>query len=123
MLKEKDMGKYYQPIDGKNIVFDKYFVAELFGAAEDVVASGSTFNRKRIEKYAFYNTGELCEVRVEYGRQTICVNCYGNRCKDVLHWLKIYLTNGMKSYGWETDIVEDKDDYFYAAFYQAPETE
>lgn len=117
------MGKYYQPIDGKNITFDKYVIAEVFGVAGDVIVSRDIFLEKPIDKYAFYNTGELCEVRIESGRQTICVNCYGNRSKDVLHWLKQYLTNGMKAWGWETDIVEDKDDYFYAAFYQAPETE
>jgi hypothetical protein len=112
------MEKYYQPIDGKNITFDKYVIAEVFGAAGEVIASRDIYFGKGIDKYAFYNTGELCEVRVEDGRQTICVNCYGNRRKDVLNWLKTYLTNGMKAYGWETDIVEDKDDYFYAAFYQ-----
>jgi hypothetical protein len=93
-------------------------IAEVFGAAGEVIASRDIYFGKGIDKYAFYNTGELCEVRVEDGRQTICVNCYGNRRKDVLHWLKTYLTNGMKAYGWVTDIVEDKDDYFYAAFYQ-----
>ncbi len=118
MLKERDMEKYYQPIDGKNITFDKYVIAEVFGVAGDVIDSRSIYFGKGTDKYAFYNTGELCEVRVEDGRQTICVNCHGNRSKDILYWLKTYLTNGMKSYGWETDIVEDKDDYFYAAFYQ-----
>ena len=112
------MKRYYQPIDGKNITFDKHVIAEVFGAAGDVIASRDIYFGKGTDKYAFYNTGELCEVRVEDGRQTICVSCYGNRRKDVLHWLKRYLTNGMKAYGWETDIVEDKDDYFYAAFYQ-----
>lgn len=112
------MEKYYQPIDGKNITFDKYVIAGVFGVAGDVIDSRATYFGKVVEKYAFYNTGELCEVRVEEGRQTICVNCYGNRRKDVLHWLKQYLTNGMETYGWKTEIVEDKDDYFYAAFYQ-----
>ena len=116
------MEKYYQPIDGKNITFDKYVIAEVFGASGDVIASRSLYFGKLIEKYAFYNTGELCEVRVENGRHTICVNCYGNRRKDVLGWLKQYLTNGMKTYGWETEIIENKDDYFYAAFYKT-ETE
>ena len=112
------MEHYYQPIDGKNITFDKDVIAEVFGAAGDVIASTDVILGKRIEKYAFYNTGQLCEVRIENGRQTICVNCYGNRRKDVLRWLKQYLANGMKTYDWETDILEDKDDYFYAAFWQ-----
>jgi hypothetical protein len=112
------MERYYQPIDGKNIVFDKESIREVFGVAGEVIDSRSIYFGKVTEKYAFYNTGELCEVRVEEGRQTICVNCHGNRRKDVLFWLKQYLTNGMKSYGWETEIIEDRDDYFYAAFYQ-----
>lgn len=116
------MARYYQPIDGKNITFDKYVIAEVFGAAGDVIDSRSIFLGKITEKYAFYNTGQLCEVRVEEGRQTICVYCHGERRKDVLHWLKQYLTNGMKQFGWETEIVEDNDDYFYAGFYQEEET-
>lgn len=112
------MEKHYQPIDGKNITFDTNVIAEIFGAAGDVIYSRDTILGKSIDKYAFYNTGQLCEVRVENGRQTICVDCYGRRAKDVLHWLKQYLENGMREYGWETDIVEDRDDYFYAAFWR-----
>ena len=112
------MEHYYQPIDGKNITFDKDVIAEVFGAAGDVIASTDTILGKRIEKYAFYNTGQLCEVRIEIGRQTMCVNCYGRRAKDVTGWLMKYLENGMKSYGWETAFPEIRDDYFYAAFYQ-----
>lgn len=112
------MGKYYQPIDGKNITFDTNVIADVLGAAGDVIYSRDIILGKTIDKYAFYNTGQLCEVRVENGRQTICVNCYGRRAKDVIGWLMKYLTTGMESYGWKTDFPEVKDDYFYAAFYQ-----
>ena len=112
------MEKNYQPIDGKNLTFDKYVIAEVFGAAGDVIASRSVVLGKGIDKYAFYNTGELCEVRIEDNSTIMCVNCYGNRRKDILGWLKKYLISDMLLFGWETDIVEDKDDYFYAAFWQ-----
>lgn len=112
------MERYYQPIDGKNITFDTYVIAEVLGAAGDVIYSRDTILGKSIDKYAFYNTGQLCEVLVENGRQTICVKCYGRRAKDVTGWLMKYLTTGMKNYGWETDFPEVRDDYFYAAFYQ-----
>lgn len=112
------MEKHYQPIDGENLTFDKYVIAKVFGAAGDVIASKSVVLGKGIDKYAFYNTGELCEVLVENGSTLMCVKCHGNRRKEVLGWLKKYLELCMKAYGWETDIVEDKDDYFYAAFYQ-----
>lgn len=112
------MEKHYQPIDGENITFDKYVVEEVLGVPGEVIEAKAVVLGKVIDKYAFYNTGELCEVLVENGSTLMCVKCHGNRRKDVLHWLKQYLTNGMKYYGWETDIVEDNDDYFYAAFYQ-----
>lgn len=117
------MEKYYQPIDGKNITFDKDSIAEVFGAAGDVIYSRDIILKTVIDKYAFYNTGQLCEVLVENGRQTICVRCHGNRSKDVLNWLKQYLRNGMQAAGWETEIVEDRDDYFYAAFYEMEDAE
>ena len=112
------MERYYQPIDGKNITFDKYVIAEVLGAAGEVIESTATYFGKPIQKYAFYNTGELCEVLVEEGRQTICVKCLGHRAKDITGWLMKYLKNGMRAYGWETEFPEVRDDYFYAAFYQ-----
>jgi hypothetical protein len=118
--KETVMGKYYQPIDGKNIAFDSNTIAEVFGAAGDVIASRSVTLGLGMDKYAFYNTGELCEVRIEDNSPAMYVTCYGNRGYGVLEWLKRYLTNGMRAYGWETDFT-DGEDYFFAHFYQKEE--
>jgi hypothetical protein len=112
------MERYYQPIDGKNLNFDKDVIKEIFGAAGDVIVATDITLGKVIEKYAFYNTGNLCEVQIEHDSPVMCIRCYGLRSKDVLHWLKQYLAIGMHACGWETDICEDKDDYFYARFYQ-----
>lgn len=114
------MDRYYQPIDGRNIAFDKDAIADVFGAAGDVIASKASYLGTTIEKYAFYNTGELCEVLVTNGNPVICVRVHGHRRKEILNWLKQYLKNGMAAAGWETDIPVDNDDYFYARFYEEP---
>ena len=112
------MEVYYQPIDGKNITFDKDVIAEVLGAAGEVIASTDIVLGKRIEKYAFYNTGQLCEVQIEDGSPYLKVRCFGRRKVEITEWLMKYVESGMKAYGWETAFPEIRDEWFYAAFYQ-----
>ena len=72
------------------------------------------------EKYAFYNTGQLCQVSYEKGSRYLKVEVLtgcDSRKEDILRWLKIYLTNGMA----ESNIgveFHDFNGYFIAMFYE-----
>jgi hypothetical protein len=113
------MAKYYQPIDGKNLTFDKYVIEKVLDVAGSIIESSAVYFKTPMHKFAFYYAGELCEVQFNPGSPVFCVRCHGVlRRKEVLGWLKSSLITQMKSFGWETEISEDKDDYFYARFYQ-----
>lgn len=109
--------KIYQNIDGDILNFTGEDIKSIFGA-NGLTASFATYFGTKTFKFAFYNTGELCEVSFVANSPIMCVRCHGNRKEDILGWLKKYLENGMESRGWKTDIREDKDEYFYASFYQ-----
>lgn len=113
------MEKYYVPIDGKNMEIDAPSVEHLFGVADKVVESIATFLGSRTYRFAFYNTGELCQVSYERGSEWLKVECFGgtSRCKEILGWLKRYLVNGMEGSGFGTDIVMN-DGHFFAHFYE-----
>lgn len=120
------MAKNYIPIESfqrlgesGRIIIDTYRIKQLLGVAGECVQSTAVYFKSKMNKFAFFNTGELCEAQFTDGNAVLCVRCHGiARRKEVLGWLKQYLTNGMKSLGYETEISEDKDDYFYARFYK-----
>lgn len=112
------MAKNYQAIDGKTLTFDKGVIRDVLGVAGSVIESQAIYLGTKVHKYAFYNTGELCEANFTENSPVLCVRCHGTRRKEILGWLQKYLINTMKSYEWETEIFEDKDDYFYARFYK-----
>lgn len=113
------MEKYYVPIDGKNMEIDAPSVEYLFGVADHVVASVATYLGNQTYRFAFYNTGELCQV--SYGRDSewLKVECFcpTSRREDILGWLQTYLVNAMDESGFGTDIVM-KDGHFFAHFYE-----
>ena len=112
------MEKNYQAIDNSTLTFDAPVIRDVLGVAGSVIESRAVYFGDKMRKFAFYNTGELCEAQYVEGKHILCVRCHGNRRKEILGWLKQYLTNGMYSYGWGTEIIENKDDYFYARFYK-----
>ena len=103
------------------LTLDNVAIRHLFGVAGDVIESHATYFGETTWKYAFFNTGELCEVRFTDTSALLCVRCYASaesRSKDVLKWLKQYLINGAKASGDEIEIYEEKKNYFYARFYK-----
>ena len=116
------MEKYYQPIDGKNLAFDKDSIKHVFGAAGDVIEADATYFNGKMRKFAFFNTGELCEVQIEDRSSVMFVKCHSvARCIEVLHWLKTYLVSSMKEMGWETKIQAGTGNFFTAKFYKEGE--
>lgn len=108
------MEKYYLPIDGKNLTFDVPSIEMLFGCSGVVC---NCYDHETV-KYAFYNTGHLCQVSYEKGGQFMKVECMTgceSRKEDILHWLKTYLINGMEANGFFTDTT-DFNGYFFARF-------
>lgn len=110
------MEKYYLPIDGKNLTFDVPSIELLFGCGGAV---SDCYDHETM-KYAFYNTGHLCQVSYEKGSQCMKVEVLtgcDSRKWDILQWLKKYLTNGMAEGNIGVDYF-DFDGYFYARFYE-----
>lgn len=111
-------------IDGKNISIDADSIEYLFGCNGVIAGNGET------QKFAFYNTGHLCEVMCGRGGEMLVI-CYGvNEYErvDVLGWLKKYLTSGMEQSGFSTDashtISAENYSFFIAGFDElAPESE
>lgn len=109
------MEKYYLPIDGKNMELDIPSIELLFGC-DGTVADSFDHNTY---KYAFYNTGQLCQVSYGRGSEWLKVECFcpTSRREDILGWLKTYLVNGMDESGFGTDI-QMHDGFFFAHFYE-----
>ena len=110
------MEKYYLPIDGKNLTFDVPSIELLFGCSGVVC---NCYDHETM-KYAFYNTGHLCQVSYEKGSQWMKVEVLTgceSRQEDILGWLKIYLTTGMDASGFGTDFVM-YNGFFLAHFYE-----
>ena len=101
----------------ERLTIDAEVIRTAFGVAGDVIESHATYFNETTWKFAFYNTGELCEVSFSDVSAMLCVKCHGVRSKDVLKWLKQYLTNWAKSLGHELELYEEKDNYFYARMY------
>ena len=99
------MEREFQIIDGKTLKFDKDTIKRVFGVAGEVIESTAIYFGKTHYKFAFYNTGELCEVSYVQGGAILRTQCYGNRAVDVLHWLMVNLAATMGADGWETHIV------------------
>ena len=119
------MAKEYFRIDshqrlGVNdrLIIDKNRIKLMFGVARDCIESTSVKFKVVTHKFAFYNTGELCEVSFEEGSMWLKVECHclNSRCTDILGWLKTNLVNDMNDCGIVTDIVMQKN-HFNARFY------
>ena len=110
------MEKNYLLFNGRDMAMDECSVEFLFGCGDTVCSSYD----HETEKYAFYNTGQLCQVSYEKGSRYLKVEVLtgcDSRKEDILHWLKIYLTNGMA----ESNIgveFHDFNGYFIAMFYE-----
>ena len=116
------MEKYYQPIDGKTLGFNKVSIEEAFGVAGDVIEARATYLKKGMQKFAFFNTGELCEVQIEDNSPVMYVRCHSvARGQEVLGWLKTYLTDSMERRGWKTEIQPGTGNFFTAKFYREEE--
>ena len=120
------MTKNYQLLDGNHrlgesgrLIFDKYRIKKVLGVAGDCIESHATYFNAKTHKFAFYNTGELCQASYEEGALWLKVecNCLPSRCNDILGWLKKYLENGMQELGYGTDIVMHNG-HFFARFYK-----
>ena len=82
----------------------KSFVEYLFGCMGTVCDS---YDHETV-KFAFYNTGHLCQVTTSEGSRYMKVEVMDgceSRKEDILGWLKRYLVNGLESMGYEVEIV------------------
>lgn len=110
------MEKNYLLFNGRDLAVDVNSIETLFGCGDTVCSS---YDRET-EKYAFYNTGHLCQVSYEKGGDAMKVEVMtgcDSRKWDILYWLKQYLTNGMA----ESNIgveFHDFNGYFIAMFYE-----
>lgn len=115
------MEKNYLLFNGRDLCVDVDVIEKLFGCVGVVC---TCFDHETV-KYAFYNTGHLCQVSYEKGGEYMKVEVLTgceSRKEDILHWLKLYLTSGM----FERNICIDFDDFngcFYARFYEAKQEE
>ena len=106
----------YLLFNGRDLSVDCDAIEKLFGC-RDVVCT--CFDHET-EKYAFYNTGQLCQVSYEKGshymKVEVLTGC-DSRKEDILHWLKTYLTNGMAegNISVETTMMNG---FFWAKFYE-----
>lgn len=110
------MERNYLLFNGRDMAVDAASIEFLFGCGDTVCSSYD----HETEKYAFYNTGHLCQVSYEKGshymKVEVLTGC-DSRKEDILHWLKTYLTNGMA----EGNIGVETFDYygcFIARFYE-----
>lgn len=101
------------------LIFDKYRIKKVLGVAGDCIESTAVRLGTKTFKFAFYNTGELCQASFEENSLWMKVECLclPSRCTDVLGWLKTYLVNGMEELGYGTNVVMHKD-HFFARFYK-----
>lgn len=96
--------KFNMNIDGRKQPVNKYLIASLFGAAGTVCDS---YDHETV-KFAFYNTGYLCQVTTSEGSRHMKVEVMDgceSRKEDILGWLKTYLINGLAYLGYEAEIV------------------
>jgi len=98
----------YQPIDGKALTFNKGVIEKLFDVTGGIIESSTIFLGEKNIKFAFYYTGDLCEVVYRPGGTTLFVRNHGGVSRT-LGWLKETLINRMKELGWEAVITEGKD--------------
>lgn len=110
------MEKNYLLFNGRDMAMDECSVEFLFGCG-DVVCT--CFDHQTV-KYAFYNTGHLCQVSYEEGGDVMKVEVMDgcdSRKEDILYWLKQYLTTGMAEGNISVDF-SDFNGYFFARFYE-----
>lgn len=110
------MEKNYLLFNGRDMSVDTDSIATLFGCGDVVCTS---YDHQTM-KFAFYNTGHLCQVSYEKGGDAMKVEVMtgcDSRKWDILYWLKQYLTNGMAEGNIGVDYF-DFDGYFYARFYE-----
>lgn len=118
------MEKNYLTIDSRDFAFDVDVVRDMFGVAGEIILD--TFEENH-PKYAFFNTGNLCQVSYFHKRSSLEVACFASKNAEkasVLRWLKTYMSNYANSCGFGVDIIFEDKDSFLAWFYElAPETE
>ena len=90
--------KFYLNIEGEKLVVTKKLIEKLFGCL-GVVADSFNYSTR---KFAFYNTGQLCQVAFINGSSVIEVRADGSdsRKEDILGWLETYLGNGLHEMGY-----------------------
>ena len=96
--------EFYMNIDGRKQPVYRSLVASLFGAAGTVCDS---YDHETI-KFAFYNTGHLCQVSISEGSRYMKVEVMDgceSRKEDILGWLKAYLLVGLTELGYDAEIV------------------
>lgn len=117
------MEKNYLTIDSRDFAFDVDVVRDMFGVAGEIVLD--TFKEKN-PKYAFFNTGNLCQVSYYHGGCSLAVTCFAptdDERYSVLHWLKTYVLNYAGSCGFGVDFSFYGKERFFVRFYElAPET-
>lgn len=110
------MERNYLLFNGRDMAVDAASIEILFGCSGVVC---SCYDHET-EKYAFYNTGHLCQVSYEKGSQYMKVEVLtgcDSRKEDILYWLKQYLTTGMAEGNISVDF-SDFNGYFFARFYK-----
>ena len=91
--------KFYLTIEGEKLAVTKKLIEKLFGCL-GVVADSFNHNTR---KFAFYNTGQLCQVAFVNGSGVIEVRVADgadSRKEDILGWLETYLGNGLREMGY-----------------------
>ena len=105
----------YQPIDGKNLTVNKGVIEKVFDVTGGVLESSSVYLGQKTIKFAFFNTGELCEVLYTPGDTVLLVRAH-DAPKRTFNWLRETLVNRMKETGWNTNITEGHE-FLAARFY------
>lgn len=107
-------------INSRDFPIDIDTIETIFGVAGTVICD--TF-KKGVVRYAFYNTGHLCEVSYEIGGKTMLVKVVSG-CQhageeyDVLIFLERYLRLGCDECGFDVEIEYPNytGDRFVASF-------
>ena len=118
MLKEKDMEKFYLTINSRDFTFDADVVRDMFGVAGEIVVD--TYDENRT-KFAFFNTGNLCQVEYIKRSKNITVSCFAaNDCvrESVLGWLKKYMRNSLDWSNFGVDFNYTDKNKFIANVYE-----
>lgn len=95
---------FYMDIDGRKQPVYRSLIEWLFGVADICCDS---YDHETV-KFAFYNTGHLCQVSTSEGSRYMKVEVMDgcdSRKEDILGWLKTYLLNGLAELGYEAEIV------------------